>query len=33
MNKITIDHFQRVQFLSALALSPAGSAGLGADAD
>ena len=24
MNKITIDHFQRVQFLSALALSPAG---------
>ena len=24
MNKITIDHFQRMQFLSALVLSPAG---------
>ena len=24
MNKITVDHFQRVQFLSALVLSPAG---------
>lgn len=24
MHKITIDHFQRVQFLSAIALSPAG---------